>query len=107
MKVAIPLKEKEVNEFFGRTEKFLLVEIKENKITKKDIINNLSSQQNTGAGLSTAKSLVEKGIEALIVVNLGPRACAVLKQFKVKIYTGKGSVDKVIDDFIKNKLKEI
>jgi len=111
MKVAISSTGKDlsssVSDVFGRCPYFIIVDIEDNKVTKFDVIDNLSSEQAGSAGISAAKIVVAKGVEAVITRNVGPRALDVLKQFKIEIYDGIGSVDEAVKKFISKKLDKI
>jgi len=51
--------------------------------------------------------IAEKNADAVITKNIGPRAADVLKQFSIEIYSGEGTIEKVLRDFINNKLEKI
>jgi len=99
--------ESNVSSVFGRCPYFIIVEVKDKKITGFELMENTSAKQLGGAGVSTAQAVVEKGAEAIITGNLGPRASEVLKQFKIKVYAGSGIVKKAVLELIKGRLKEI
>ncbi|MCK5233998.1 MAG: NifB/NifX family molybdenum-iron cluster-binding protein, partial [Candidatus Aenigmarchaeota archaeon] len=69
-------------------------------------IENSSASQNQGAGISAAQLVVEKDAGALITGNVGPRALDVLKQFKVEIYNGSGTVNETLQKFMDNELEK-
>jgi len=111
MKVAISSTsrsvESNVSDVFGRCPYFVIAEIKDGKIEKTDAIKNESTDQNSGAGVSTAQLMAENDINAVITGNVGPRALDVLNQFNVEIYIGQGIIKDVLQDFIDKKLKKI
>lgn len=110
MKVAVSSKgetlDSEVSDIFGRCPYFIIAEIEENKIIKFDAIENSSASQNQGAGISAAQLVVEKDVNALITGNVGPRALDVLRQFKVEIYNGNGTVNEALQKFMDGKLEK-
>jgi predicted Fe-Mo cluster-binding NifX family protein len=111
MKVAISATDKiiesEISDIFGRCPYFILVETEDGKIGKIEVIKNESTDQNSGAGVSTAQLMAENNVNAVITGNMGPRALDALKQFNIKIYLGKGIVKDTLQDLMDNKLKEI
>ncbi len=111
MKIAISSTDKNiesnVSDVFGRCPYFIIAEIKDDKIEKTEAIKNESTDQNSGAGISTAQLMAEKDVNAVITGNVGPRALDVLNQFNIEIYSGQGTVKDVLQDFIDKKLKKI
>ncbi|TRZ77884.1 dinitrogenase iron-molybdenum cofactor biosynthesis protein [bacterium] len=99
--------ESKTSDVFGRCPYFIIAEIKDGKIEKTESVKNESMDQTTGAGVSAAQLVVEKGANAAITENVGPRAKDVLKQFNVKIYSGEGIVENVLQKFIDGKLEKI
>src|SRR3989338_1821156 len=111
MKVAISSTDKNiesnVSEVFGRCPYFIIAEInKEGKIEKTEVIKNESADQAGGVGLAAAQLMAEKDIEAVITGNAGPRALDVLRQFNISVYSGKGTVKDVLQEFVDGKLKK-
>ena len=111
MKIAISSTDKsiesDVSDVFGRCPYFVIAEIEGNKVKKTEAIENKSISQTSGAGISTGQLIAEQGVKAVITGNVGPRALDVLGQFDIKIYSGKGKIKDVLEDFIKGKLEEI
>ena len=111
MKIAISSIDKNiesnVSDVFGRCPYFIIAEIKDDKIEKTEAIKNESTDQMSGAGISTAQLMAEKDVNVVITGNVGPRALDVLKQFNIGIYFGEGTVKDVLQDFIDKKLKKV
>ena len=111
MKIAVSSTDKniesEVSDVFGRCLYFIIVEIENQKIEKTETIENENTDQMSGAGISAAQLMAEKGINAVITGNVGPRAFDVLKQFNIEVYTGSGAIKEVLQEFINGKLKKI
>jgi predicted Fe-Mo cluster-binding NifX family protein len=111
MKIAISSTDKNIegniSDVFGRCPYFIIVEIKNGKIEKTEIIENKNTDQASGAGISTSQLMAEKNVNALITGNVGPRAFDILKQFNIEVYTGSGIIKKVLQEFINGKLKRI
>jgi len=95
-----------VSDVFGRCLYFIIAEIKDKKIIKTEAIKNKNIDQMGGVGVSTAQMVAEQGVSAVITGNVGPRATDILKQFNVKVYSGKGIIKEVLQQFIENKLEE-
>jgi len=96
-----------VSEVFARCPYFVIAEIKDGKIEKNEAIENKSTDQMSGAGISAAQLMAEKNVNAVITGNMGPRAFDVLKQFNIEVYYGNGVIKEVLQEFIDNKLEKI
>ncbi len=96
-----------IDETFGRCPYFIIAEIEDGKIEKTEAIQNKSTDQTSGAGISSAQLVAEEKVEAIITGNVGPRAFDILSQFNIKIYAGSGVVREAVQNFINNKLEEI
>ena len=99
--------ESDVSDVFGRSSYFVIAEIEDEKIKRTEIIENKSTNQMSGAGISAAQLMAEKNVNAVITGNVGPRAFDVLKQFNIEVYTGSGAIKEVLQEFINGKLKKI
>jgi predicted Fe-Mo cluster-binding NifX family protein len=111
MKIAISSEgkdlESEVDARFGRCSYFLIVETKNNKIERFKAIENTAKAQMGGAGITAGEIVANQKVDAIITVNLGPRAFSVFEQFGIKIYQGKGKIKKVVQEFLNGNLKEL
>ena len=111
MKIAISSMNKtidgSVSDIFGRCPYFIIAEIKNQKIERTEILENKSTDQMSGAGISAAQLMAEKNVNVVITGNVGPRALDVLKQFNIEIYYGNGLIKEVLQEFIDGKLKKI
>jgi predicted DNA-binding protein (UPF0251 family)/predicted Fe-Mo cluster-binding NifX family protein len=107
--VAIAAKEKdiksEIDPLFGRAPYFVVFSVKDNEIENYKILENKILAQAGQAGISTAKMLIELGVEFVICGNVGPRALDVLEQFDVKVFTRTGLVKDALESFVNEKLK--
>ena len=99
--------ESDVSDVFGRSSYFVIAEIEDEKIKRTEIIENKSTNQMSGAGISAAQLMAEKNVNAVITGNVGPRAFDVLKQFNIEVYIGSGTIKKVLQEFIDGKLKKM
>lgn len=101
MRIAISTDSGTVSEHFGRCPEFTIVEIKDRKVLKKELIPNPGHI--TGF---IPKFLHEKGVECIIAGGMGFRATGFFNEFGIKTIMGvTGKVDDVIDQLIKGKLK--
>ena len=99
--------EGEVDGRFGRCNYFLIIETKENQIKDFKAIENTAKEQAGGAGISAGEIVAKQNVDAVITVNLGPRAFSVFEQFKIKIYQGNGKIKDVVQKFLGGKLEEL
>ncbi len=99
--------ESEVDARFGRCNYFLIVEIENKKIKDFKAIENIGKDQMGGAGITAGEIVAKQKVDAVITVNLGPRAFSVFEQFGIKTYQGEGEIKKVIQKFLSGKLKEL
>ena len=60
-----------------------------------------------GAGISSAKVVIDAGAKAVLTGNCGPNAARTLRAAGVKLYTGAtGTVAEAVELFLDGKLKE-
>jgi predicted Fe-Mo cluster-binding NifX family protein len=101
MKIAISTDYGRVSEHFGRCPEFTIVEIENNKVVKKEVIDNPGHR--TGF---LPKYFNEQGIECVIAGGAGRRAQSFFQQYGIDLIVGvSGDVDKVINDFIDGKIE--
>ena len=99
--------EDEVDARFGRCAYFLIVEIEDKKVRDVKAIENTAKAQMGGAGISAGEIVANEKVDAVVTINLGPRAFSVFEQFGIKVYRGQGKIKEVVQDLIDNKLKEM
>lgn len=111
MKIAVSSEGKDIESrisaVFGRSPYFIIAEIDDGKIAKIESIENASSDQVGGAGISTAQAIAEKNVKVVITGNIGPRGSDVMRQFNIEVYRGNGLVKECLQKFIDNKLEKI
>jgi len=113
MKIAISstgkILESDVDTRFGRCNYFLIVEInkKKKEIKNFKVIENTAKEQMGGAGIAAGQIVANEKVDAVITVNLGPRAFSIFEQFRIKAYSGQGKIKDVVQNFIKGELKEV
>jgi predicted Fe-Mo cluster-binding NifX family protein len=110
MKIAIPIKDKDnliLNDRFGRSRAFYLYDMDEEDSS---IIDNKSNIQSAhGSGVQTSSMLAQKGIDAIIAKEVGPKAHDILKQSNIKVYLAKDTdeINKLVDMFKNNQLEKL
>jgi predicted Fe-Mo cluster-binding NifX family protein len=109
MKIAITTQGKnlnsEIDSRFGRAKGFLIIDSKTNEEKYIDNIQNLNAMQ--GAGIQSAKNIINEGVKILITGHVGPKAFKLLKSENIEIYTGAaGTVEETLKQFQNNKLEK-
>ena len=94
----------QVDPRFGRAAYFL---IGNSEIMDFGIFENKNVAAAGGAGINSAKVVIDAGAEAVLTGNCGPNAERTLRDAGVKLYTGaKGTVAEAIKLFLDGNLKE-
>jgi len=90
---------------FGRCPFFALVETETDQL---EFVKNEATQAFRGAGISAAQLVVDKGAEAIVSGNLGPKAAQVLTQAGIKLFLGVTdlTIEQVMEKLKKGELKE-
>jgi len=106
MKIAIsatgPGLDSEIDPRFGRSEYFVIVEPDTMRF---ETLTNPNPGAPSGAGIGTAQFVCNKGVEAVITGNIGPKAHQVLSAAGVRMLTGvSGKVSDAIEMFKSGKL---
>jgi predicted Fe-Mo cluster-binding NifX family protein len=109
MKVAVSAMgntlESTMDQRFGREAFFLIVD---SETSQFEVINNEAAGAAGGAGITSAQTVVDKGVKAVITGNVGPNAMGVLNAAEITIYRGvSASVGENIDRFKKGTLEKI
>ena len=112
MKIAISSTGKnldsEVDVRFGRCPNFVIVEIEGKEIKSIKAIENTAMMQGGGAGITAAQIIGNESVNAVIGINLGPRAFDVLQKLGIEIYQGiRGTVKENVQQFIEGKLSKL
>ncbi len=106
MKLAIPTENKtleaKVHPSFGRAPYFLIYDVNNKEST---YVENTAAISTGGAGIKAAQIIVDNNVEAIITVQMGENAAAVLRQADIKIYEAiNGSLKDNIDAFVSDEL---
>jgi predicted Fe-Mo cluster-binding NifX family protein len=92
----------QVDPRFGRAAFFIIVDT---ETTDFSVIENESVSAAGGAGISSAKAVIDAGAEAVLTGNCGPNAERTLTAAGVKLYTGvTGTVAEAVKLFKSGKL---
>lgn len=90
---------------FGRAAFFLIVD---SETMNFEAFDNTAAASAGGAGITSAQTVIDKGVEAVITGNVGPNAMSVLNAAEIAIYRGVSvSVKQNIEEFKKGALERI
>jgi predicted Fe-Mo cluster-binding NifX family protein len=108
MKIAITATGKTLNsqveQRFGRAAYFVIVDTETMDFT---VIGNENIASAGGAGISSAKTIIDTGAQAVLTGNCGPNAERTLNAAGVKLYTSvNGTVSEAVELFKAGKLTE-
>ena len=106
MKIAISVSgndlSAEIDPRFGRAKGFLLVD---DTAEGFEYVANPNVDASGGAGIQTAQMVVDRGAEAIITGNVGPKAYRVLEAAGVKVFTGaSGKAGQALAEYRSGKL---
>lgn len=100
MRFAIPTDGEFVSPHFGRCPTFTIVDIEDNKVIKKEILNNPGHSPGF-----LPEFLHNKGVNCVICGGIGQRAIGFLKQYGIEVIVGiEGKINDVIEKLIEGKL---
>jgi predicted Fe-Mo cluster-binding NifX family protein len=93
----------EVDPRFGRCQCFVIANP---ETIEFEAIDNSGAVAASGAGISSAQMIVDKGVDAVLTGNCGPNAYQVLAAAGIKVITGvSGKVQDAIQNYKLGKLK--
>lgn len=109
MRIAIcsqgPGMESMVDKRFGRCAYFVLVDTEKEST---DTFPNSGAGASGGAGPQTAQMLGEKGVDVVLVGNVGPKAISALSAGQIKVYLGiSGTVADALEQYRAGKLNPV
>lgn len=105
MKIAIPTRNKMVDDHFGHCEAYSIFTIGENNTIENTEI--FPSPQGCGCKSNIASVLREKGVTVLLAGNMGDGALNVLNSQGIKVYRGcSGYASDVSESFLKGTIKD-
>jgi predicted Fe-Mo cluster-binding NifX family protein len=76
----------EIDPRFGRAGRFLIVDTDTDEIRVVENVQNLSASQ--GAGIQSAKGVLDAGATDVLTAHVGPKAFSTLSAGGARIYTG-------------------
>jgi predicted Fe-Mo cluster-binding NifX family protein len=95
-----------VDSRFGRAKNFVIYDTEDKSVSVVDNVQNLNAMQ--GAGIQSAKTVIESGAKAVLTGNMGPKAFSLLNDNGVEMYiNATGTIADAIDAFTKGSLKKI
>src|SRR6056297_1116455 len=98
----------EIDSRFGRCPYFLVIEAeKEGGISNVKVMENIASEQASGAGTTVGQMIGNEKPDAIITVNMGPKAFQVFEKLEIDIYSAKGSIRQAVEDFFEGKLEKM
>ena len=93
----------EVDQRFGRCPYFIVLNT---ETMEYGAVENDNMSAGGGAGIASAKNVIDTGAKAILTGNCGPNAVKTLNAGGIQIYTGlKGTVEQVVEDFKAGRLK--
>lgn len=110
-KICIPVKvenglDSEISEHFGRTEKFIFLEIEKEKVKNFYFKDNPFLKKGVRAGLTVSEFVIKEKIDSIITKEMGPISLHTLRDNLVDVYLGTdGKVEEILEKFLKGKLK--
>jgi len=111
MKIAISATgeglESQVDVRFGRCPYFVIVDIEKKEIKSYKTIKNTAVTLGGGAGVTAAEIIGNEKVDAVITVNIGPRAFGVLQELGIAVYQGHGKIKDVVQQFVEGKLAKL
>ena len=94
----------QVDPRFGRAACFVIIDTETMDFS---VIENSNVAAAGGAGISSAKAVIDTGAEAVLTGNCGPNAERTLSAGKIKLYTGvSGTVSEAVELFKNGKLTQ-
>ena len=108
MKIAISSSGKDlesaIDERFGRCGYFIIVDPESLEF---EAVENPGGQAMGGAGPLAAQTVINKGVQALVTGNVGPKAYDTIAAAGIKAFTGaRGTIRDGINMFLESSLKE-
>jgi len=101
MRIAISTDGDFVSAHFGRCPSFTIVDIENNKVTKKEVVDNPGHQPGF-----IPQFLHEKGVNCIIAGGMGMRATGFFNEFGIQAIVGiSGKVSEIIEKLLKGTLE--
>jgi len=98
--------ESPIDERFGRARKIIIYDTENGTYSVLDNAPNLSLSQ--GAGIQTARKVIDQGVKAVISGHFGPNAVRVLSSAQIELYQALGmTAHQAVERFKENKLQRL
>ncbi|WP_347488371.1 NifB/NifX family molybdenum-iron cluster-binding protein [Desulfoscipio sp. XC116] len=102
MRIALPHESGYINQHFGRSQEFIIVELAGQEITSKKIVSAEQLQHNH-EGL--AGLLKGEQVDVVIVGGIGARALEPLKEIGLQVITGiSGKIEEAVTKYVQGQL---
>lgn len=102
MKIAIPVENGQVNQHFGRSREFAILEVENQKVSGRKVVSAETLQHNH-EGL--ADLLHRESVEAVVLGGIGPYALQALEQKGLKVITGaSGDIVSIAEQYARGEL---
>ena len=95
-----------VNQAFGRTPTFTIVDVENGQITNVQVLPNPGYSQPRGAGVTAAQFCIDQGANAVIAGQFGPNSSGVLQAAGIKMVSAPATmtVREVVESFLRGEL---
>ena len=101
MKIAISTDGTLVAPHFGRCQQYTILEVQNNEVLNREVIQSPEHQPGF-----LPEYLTNMGVNCIICGGMGHRAQGLFAQYNIEVIAGvAGEIDKVIEEFLKGKLK--
>ena len=98
------IEESDIDTTVHRCAFFLILDKKTN--SQKTLLNTIRDRPSE-IGAMVGQIVANEGIDAVITIDIGPRAFEIFERYGIKIYQAKGKIKDAIKQFEEGKLKEI
>jgi predicted Fe-Mo cluster-binding NifX family protein len=105
MKIAIPTRDKKVDDHFGHCEYYTVLTISDNK--KIEESNDLIAPQACGCKSNIAETLKQMNVDTMLAGNMGMGALNKIQAAGIKVYRGcSGDIEAVVNKFLKGEIND-
>ncbi|MGI6174342.1 MAG: NifB/NifX family molybdenum-iron cluster-binding protein [Christensenellales bacterium] len=100
LRIAVPYKDDQVFQSFGRASHFMVYDVEKGKVVVRTLVNT------DGSGKGAMADILKKiHITTILCGNLGDGAKRAVKEAGIALYAGvTGEADKAVDDFLNGRL---
>ncbi|NJE85857.1 dinitrogenase iron-molybdenum cofactor [Thermococcus sp. CX2] len=96
-----------VNQAFGRTPAFTIVDVENGEITNVQVVQNPGYNQPRGAGVTAAQFCIDQGAEVVIAGQFGPNSYNVLQAAGIRMASAPSTmtVKEAVEAFLRGELQ--